>query len=626
MSDIIDSAANAVNYRYTSNLGWFQIGGAVSGLDTASIVDKILELESKPLQDLNLKFEKIQLKRKAFEEVKSKLQELRDMVFDLKLRSNLMLKKATSSNESILEASASTIAAEGNYFIKVLDLATSSTLEGADIMSNPGVTSSTAVSDLNYYIVPQDSTIRIYKKIGNTIDYEDVDISTSDTIQEVVNKINTTLDNLFGSGAGISSYDESTGKLTIKIDSSVAGSDAQFSITQLSGNFLKVFHLNETYLEGTEVTSNAPVWVVNENKTLQDVADYLGETINDGSIKINDVEIEVNSSDTIDKLILRINGSNAGVFAYYDYHSNKIVLTSKETGNTSITVDDNGTGVAKLLGLESNDNGDPYFTPGQSAHIQVSADGSNYFDVYSDSNTGIEFEGITFDIKNTTSTPVIVQVRKDADEIKNKLKDFVDKWNEVVGYIYDKLNEKPIKDKSWEEMSDDEKMKGILKDDSYLKSLFERMKRFMYSSFGSEGDYHYLFDIGISSGDVGASYENIMEGHLEIDEDRLDDIINNHFEDLWNFLGADDEESFFPKLHGFLWDLTKFGGEIDSVAGTNGRLWREQRFLAQRISEWVMRLNKRKEELWEKFSYMEDVISRLQAQSAWLANATANKK
>ena len=626
MSDIIDSAANAVNYRYSSNLGWFQIGGAVSGLDTASIVDKILELESKPLQDLNLKFEKIQLKRKAFEEVKSKLQELRDMVFDLKLRSKMMLKKASSSNENILGASASTIAAEGNYFVKVLNLATSSTLEGAEIMSNPGISSSTAISDLTYYVSPQDSTIRIYKKVGDAIDYKDVDISTSDTIQDAVDKINSAIDDLFGSGAGISSYDESTGKLTIKIDTSVAGSDAQFSITQLSGNFLKVFHLNETYLEGTEVTSNAPVWVVSENKTLQSIADYLGKTINDGSIKINGVEIEANSSDTIDKLILRINGSNAGVFAYYDYHRNKIVLTSKETGNSSITVDDNGTGIAKLLGIESNDNGDPYFTPGQSAHIQVSVDGANYFDVYSDSNTGVEFEGITFDVKNTTSTPVIVQVRKDAEEIKNKLNDFIDKWNEVIGYIYDKLNENPVKDKSWEEMSDDEKMKGILKGDSYLKSLFERMKRFMYNSFGSEGDYHYLFEIGISSGDVGSSYENMMRGHLEIDEDQLDDIINNHFEDLWNFLGADDEKSFFPSLHDFLWNLTKFGGEIDSVSGTNGRLWREQRFLAQRIEDWVMRLNKRKEELWRKFSYMEDVISRLQSQSAWLANATANKK
>ena len=625
MSDIISSAANAVNYRYASELGWFQIGGAVSGLDTASIVDKILELESKPLQDLNLKFEKIQLKRKAFDEVKSKLQELRDMVFDLKLRSKMMLKKASSSNEDILEANASTIAAEGNYFVKVVNLATSSTLEGADIMSNPGITSSTAINDLIYYVTPQDSTIRIYKKVGNTIDYEDVDISTTNTIQEAVDKINTALDNLFGSGAGVSSYDESTGKLIVKIDTSVAGSDAKFSITQLSGNFLETFHLDENYLEGTEVKSNAPVWAIGSNKTLQNVADYLGKTISDGTIKINGKEIEVNSSDTIDELILRINGSNAGVFAYYDYHRNKVVLTSKETGNTSITVDDNGTGVAQLLGLVSNDNGDPYFTPGKSAHIQVSVDGVNYFDVYSDSNTGIEFEGITFDVKNVSNTPVIVQVRKDSDEIKKKLKDFVDKWNEIVGYIYDKLHEEPVKDKSWDEMNDDEKMKGILKDDSYLKSLFERLKRFMFNSFDSEGNYHYLFEIGISSGDVGSSYENMMKGHIEIDEDKLDDIINNHFEELWNFLGASDD-SFFPRLHSFLWDVTKFGGEIDSVAGTNGRLWREQRFLAQRIEDWVMRLNKRKEELWKKFSYMEDVISRLQAQSAWLANATVNKK
>ncbi len=614
MSDFLSSIAKTVNYRYTSNLGMFQIGGAVSGLDTATIIDQILQVEGRPLQELNVRYEKLELMKKAYYEIDDKLEELRDLVFDFKLQSNVVKKTADISDESVLNVRIAPTAINGTYYVKVLQMATNSTLTGSEVVSGT-VTSTTVLSDINYFTSPLDSTVRIYDT--NTGSYQDVTINRTDTVQDIVDKINNALDTLFGSGAGNASFDETTGKLTI-----TTSTGDEFAITQLSGNFMRVFHLDETPGKGTSLTSTAPVWALNsEIKTLQNIADYKGITINSGKVKINGVDIEIDPNDTLEELINKINSSNANVVAYYDYHANKIVLRHKDYGNKAITLEDtDSTNLFDVLSLDS-----PIFNPGQQAHIQVSSDGLNYTDVYADTNEGIEFDGMIFTIKSTSSTPVVLRVATDVDGIVEKFKEFVDKWNEVVGFIYDKLHEEPVKDKDWNEMSDEEKMKGILKGDDFLETIFERLRRFMTEQIKSDGTFRYLFDIGISSGDVGASYENMMKGKLQIDEDKLREIIENNLSDLWDFIGGSDE-SFMNKLYSYLWDMTKFNGGIDQVAGTNGRIFREQRFLAKRIQDWIMRLQKREEELWRKFSYMEDVISRLQAQSAWLSQATAKKR
>ena len=623
MSDYLNSIANTINQKYTSSMGMFQVGGAVSGLDTSTIIDQILKAESQPLNRLTERFKKLDLMKKAYNEVKEKLEDFRNFVFDFKLQKNVMLKTAESSNENALQAQAFANATNGTYFVKVLQMATNSTLYGRSTVRVSLDPSTTKVGDLNYYTTPTNSTIRIYN--SQTGDYRDVDITTDNTIDDVVNNIQSAIDDLFGSGSADVSF--SNGKLSIGTNDD----SKKITITQLSGNFMQVFHLDEDSPNGAstdKIESTAPVWAIRSSlKTLQDLADYNGTSVSDGTIKINGVEIDVSTSDTIDEVLEKINSSKAGVFAYYDYHQNKIVLRRNDFGNKAITLEDDGN-ILSTLGLVDSDYSDsdnPIFVAGQNAHLQISMNGVDYVDVYSDKNEGIEFEGISFTVKSTSSTPITVKVNTDKEAIKQKLHDFVDKWNDLMKYIYDKLNEEPVKNKNPEDMTDEEKMKGVLKNDQYLRSIFDRLKRFMTTEVSSDDKFKYLFEIGISSGDVGGSYENMMKGQLTLDDDKLDDIIDNNLEDLWKFLG-DGENSFMQKLHGFLWNLTKFNGEIDSVAGVNGRIYREQRLLSKEIADWMNRLQQRERDLWRKFNYMEEVISKFQAMGSWLAQATAKKK
>ena len=600
----LSKIASTINMRYYSQLGGFQVGGAVSGLDTQSIIDAILEAESQPLQDLTEKYEKYELMQKAYEEVKTKLREFRDLVYSFKLQSTIVQKTAFSSNETFLSAEASSVAITGVYHVRIVQTATYTTLVGTNEVVPPPDSTKT-FGELDYMYSPQEGTVRLYNNESGS--YQDVQILSSDTIDDIVSKLNNALSSL--GITGTVSYDTDTGKMSIT-------SDKNFALVDISGNFTKVFHLDEASLnfDGTNysLTSSASVSSLSTSKTLAQIATYTSKTIVSGKVKINGVEIDVDQNDTLSSLIEKINDSEAGVTASYDYHTNRVVIVSNNSGPSSITLEDtDGTGLFSLLGVESHS-----LYVGQKAHLQISMDGTNWTDVYSDTND-VEYNGVTFHVSGETSETITIDVRVDTDAIVEKIKEFVDKWNEIMDYLNEKLTEEPVTDKSEEEMSEEEKMRGVLKGDDFLEGIFDRLRGFI--TYKVEGDINYLWELGITTGDIGTGYENMMKGHLELDEEKLRQIIEDDPNKVWEFFGS--ENGFATKLDDCLWNLVKFNGEIDQVAGISGRIEREQRFLATQIASWIERLSKREQELWRKFSAMEEVISQLQSQGNWISQA-----
>jgi len=608
----LSKIAQTINMRYYSLLGQFQVGGVVSGLDTASIVDQLMQIESQPLVELNERYEKYELMKKAYEELDNRLEEFRDLVFDLRLQRTFMVFSASSSDENTISAQVSTSAAPGTYYVRVLNTAAGTLLESNDMVVTPP-SSTTTFGSLDYSYTPVDSTIRIYNEA--TQSYEEVNITTTDTIDDIITKINTALSNLGMTGSV--SYDQTTGKLTIT-------SDTNFFMVEVSGNFMSVFHLKESNVtyNGTSyvLQSTAPVSSLDPStKTLQDIANYNSGTIVSGTVKINGVEITVDPTETLEDFLERINESSAGVTAWYDVYENKIYMKNNEGGPKAITLEDtDSTNVFAILGIENHT-----LTPGQEAHVQISTDGSTWMDLYT-SNDSFEYNGITFTIKRASSDTITVRVERDVDQVISKIRDFVQKWNEIMDYINEKLTEEPVTDKSEDEMTEEEKMQGVLKNDSFLENIFDRLKSFITRKI--EGDINYLWEIGVTTGGLGTGYENMMKGHLELDEDTLRQVLSEDPEKVWRFFGNDEEgsEGFAVQLYNYLWDLTKFGGEIDQVAGVSGRLTREQRFLAIRIAEMIERLQRREAELWRKFTAMEEAIAYLQMQSSWLSQASSS--
>ncbi len=592
----LSSIANTINYKYQSTSSKIQFGGIFSGLDTASIIDALLSKEVERAEVLNTKYKKLDLKQKAYQELDDKLESFMSFLSTFKLQSTLLAKKV-STDSQILSVSANASSINGTYYIKTLSTATNSSLVSGRTIGPDNIDGSTTFGTLNYRYAAKDSQLRIQK--GSTT--QTISISTSDTINDIISKLET----VFGSG----NVTFTQGKL--KIDSNEA-----FAIRETSGTFMRVFNLSDAPITQNgstySIQSTAHVGAISESKSLSEIASYRGLSVSSGELKINDVSISFTDSTTLKQLIDAINKSAAGVTARYDENSDKIIITSTSTGSNTISVEDNGTGLAQLLGLDIGT-----FNVGSSAHIQVSNDGVNWTDLYSSSNT-FSYNGLTITVKDLSTSTQVLNVTNDTDAIVEQIKEFVNQWNEVMKYMRTKLTESAVTGKEESEMTDEERMQGILRNDSLLRRIFEKMRSFITTSVS--GDVKYLWELGITTGSYG--YQNMISGALEIDEDKLRAKLTENPEAVWAFFGSTDTstQGLAQQLQQYIRDLTKIGGQIDSVVGLNGSLNREKRVLAQQLTDWIKRIQKKEQDLWTKFSAMEEAVAKMQSMSTYLSN------
>lgn len=597
----LSSIANTINYKYQSSSSKIQFGGMFSGLDTSSIIDALLSTDVEKANSLSTKYKQLDLKQKVYQELDDKLESFMNFLSTFKLQSTLMAKKLETDSQ-VLTASANATSVNGTYYIKVLSTATKSSLLSGRTIGPDDIDGSVTFGSLNYRYIATNSQLKIQKG-SNTYT---LSINTSETIDDIVAKLET----VFGTG----NVTFTNGKLSIQ-------SNEAFAIRQTSGTFMQVFNLENAPIVQNASTysiqSTAHVGAISSNKTLSDIASYRGLALTDGELKINDTSISFTNSMTLKQLIDAINNSNAGVSARYDENSDKLILTSASTGQTTISIEDSGTGLSQLLGLDVG-----IFNVGSSAHIQISNDGVNWTDLYSSSNT-FSYSGLSITVKDVSSSTQTVSVTNDVDAIVEQVKEFVNNWNELMDYIYTRLTESTVTNKEESEMTDEEKMQGLLKNDSFLRTIFNRMREYITKNIS--GDIKYLWELGISTGSYG--YQNMMAGKLELDEDTLRAKIQQDPEAVWAFFGNTqvDSQGLAQQIQQYLREVTKYGGQIDSVAGLNGSIARQKRVLAQQLANWIERIQKKEQDLWTKFSALEEAVAKMQSMSAYLSQLTTSK-
>lgn len=495
-------------------IGTFQLTGAVSGMDTQAMVQKLMEVEQQPLNRAQEKFDTLTYKQKLWMEVDNKLEDFYDYLITFKLKSTLIPKSATSSDESVLTATASADADNSTFYLKVNSLASPTVLVGENI----------------------DSTI-----------------TKSSTIGEVI------------SATGDSTF-------TIK-----KGEDSD--------------------------------------------------------------TITVSDSETIQNLIDKINASTLGVEAKFDDANGKFFIVNEENGDVDISasgVNPNGTELIKNLKLNGTpDSGDDntVMISGSFGEVELSFDGNTTITTYDGlTENTLNVFGTTIDLKSTSSSYVKVSIEQDIDKSVENIKEFVDKYNETITYVYDLLHEDQVTDKPTEEMTEEDYMKGMLKGDNNLEKIFYNLRNMVYSPVDVEqsgSQYNTLFDIGITSGDLGAGYENTMKGLLSVDEDKLREALKTNSEDVWKLFATNDttnkEYGYAQSVQNYLYEVTKFNGYIDQIAGTNGTIGNEMRRLADEMTNLLDRLQRKEAQYYAQFSAMEQAIQQLNAQGMYIQNAFSNK-
>ncbi|PTV96836.1 flagellar hook-associated protein 2 [Halanaerobium saccharolyticum] len=144
------------------------LGGLATGMDTQSIINQLVQLEQRPIYNYQQEISELEKTKDAWRDINSRLDKLENKTTDLKLSATYNSKNANSSNEDVVVATASNSSIEANYDITVRSTAKAQRIFGSKLADN--------------YTASVDDTI--------TINGTNIAISSSDTLNDISNKIN----------------------------------------------------------------------------------------------------------------------------------------------------------------------------------------------------------------------------------------------------------------------------------------------------------------------------------------------------------------------------------------------------------------------------------------------------
>ncbi|HEV7302032.1 MAG TPA: flagellar filament capping protein FliD [Tepidisphaeraceae bacterium] len=181
--------------------------GLVSGIDSKAIIDQLIALESQSKKKLETRVSTTNNQKKAYDTLLTAVKGIRDQSLSLQRPSTFNAASATSSNDSVLSATASNGATLGSYQFRVARLVTAQQSVSTGFsdfktqrvgagnltveMGGGEVNTQTLLADLNGGAGVSRGTFRITDRSGaSTV----IDASAAVTLDDVVRKINSSTD------------------------------------------------------------------------------------------------------------------------------------------------------------------------------------------------------------------------------------------------------------------------------------------------------------------------------------------------------------------------------------------------------------------------------------------------
>jgi flagellar hook-associated protein 2 len=349
----------------------------------------------------------------------------------------------------------------------------------------------------------------------------------------------------------------------------------------------------------------------------------------------------IKESDSLNDVISDVNHSGIGVTMYYDENADKVSLTRKVTGdfNPEGTEIDTGTDTNDFLNRTLQFAGtDSTETGGENAEFTI-----NGLTTSRTSNT-FTISGVTYTLKNTFNTDnvsgrqVTVNVSNDTDTIYNNIKDFVDKYNDLIDTVQKKLDEErysdyaPLTDDQRSELTDEQQEKwetkaksGLLRNDMTFKSSLSSMRSLIYQKVNNpniSSQYNQLSSIGITT-----TADWLEGGKLEIDESKLKAAIEadpDSVELLFRGTGSStSEEGIIQRLydsvnHTYNTIVDKAGKS--TFVNDQFTIGKDLNSVTKKISDMNDKLDNLEDRYYAQFTAMEEAIQKYNNQYSYLSS------
>ncbi|MCL7746702.1 flagellar hook-associated protein 2 [Halalkalibacter alkaliphilus] len=196
-----------------------RLSGFATGMDIQQMVDDLMRAERQPLDRMVQNRELLEWKRDGYREANIEFNKLRDQLFDGVMRnSNMSAKDVTSSNQSLVSATASASANTGTWTIsEVSQLATSAynvSTESITGDGNPSIDPDASIGSQSEYFSDIDGedgqlTFEIKTFTSNGEESQSFTFDGTATLNEIISEVNS-------SGIGVSMmYDPVSDRVSI---------------------------------------------------------------------------------------------------------------------------------------------------------------------------------------------------------------------------------------------------------------------------------------------------------------------------------------------------------------------------------------------------------------------------
>lgn len=178
------------------------MSGLISGLDTDSIIKELMSAKSYKKTKLEQQKTKLEWKQEKWADLNTKLYKLyTEQLSKIRLAGNYSTKAATSSNESLVKATATSSAGSGSHTIEVQELASAQYITGGKVnLKNSDSLVSKGIMDAG-------TVIRITSGIGSSQTVTNLEITTDTKVADLVSAMKS---------AGLNAnFDESQGRFFV---------------------------------------------------------------------------------------------------------------------------------------------------------------------------------------------------------------------------------------------------------------------------------------------------------------------------------------------------------------------------------------------------------------------------
>ncbi len=504
-------------------------------------MDQLIQVERAPATRLLVEQNTANQRHNSYNSIKTQLGILQSRVDKLQNPEFFNGRVGTSSDATVATVSGSTKASNGSYSLNVVALATQSEWRG--------------VSDVGAAIAPtndvsglalSDAGFSTAVGAGDfTVNGKRITLATSDTLQQVFDKIATATSN-----AVTASYDATNDRISL----SGSGTITLGSATDTS-NFLQVAKL---YNNGTAAVSSATRLGGVRSASALESANFTTPVSDGGSgagqFKINGVAIAFNrTEDTLAEVVQRINESDAGVSASYDSVNDRLVLRNKTTGDLGVSLEDVTGNFLAATGLTGG-------SLQRGANLRYTLDGGA--ELISTSNTISEassgLTGVTINALKLGTTQLAVA--SDTATVSKGISDFLEEYNKLQTLIDRETAS-----------STDSKGKvstGTLADESDADTIGTQLRRLAYSAVSNlSGTIDKLAQLGIDS--------NGTDSTLKIgNATTLDSMLKTKMDDVRE-LFTDTTDGLAVRLHKF----------VENTIGDDGTLIKRQAALTKQSND-----------------------------------------